>query len=581
LSQAEVAAIGNSLVDFIRRMEIEHVVYVDDAYDRGPDLEAAIVWIGTQHRARIKNYFDRFNVDLDPEDEELPVTLRTWLEDEGNQEAAERLLAQVLTDRVRAKDHVATDRLVTTRFGELLEGYRGFIPIGPEEWDQRQTEILGWLAQERVLLIFDDDLGQDHTSGSDILDTLIRGEPPERLLLGLLSYNIKEGQENEVTKDWKAKGCAIPVTGIAKEAIAGEDGPGELVLRVRAAILWKESEGLRSRVDAHMESAIAAASQKVRDLTALDFDEAVFQASRLEGAHEADSLLRLYASLVMAQLRERLRSDHESLRDLATLRAFSDVEREHRRPGSEAWKLQREELYESGTYVNGCHMPTDVGDVYRLTSPPPAEANAPSQIRDFVLVAPPCDVAVRTEGKRKAWTGILCQISPQKPSSGMSLDFFDGETGETHWVNVAKWIPIPLWVLDFCATNRGGLSTFDVTSEAPEVLSEGWKARHVELCDFATKMLGRHLKQPAADGAQQTQAAPAFSSYELDDGSSIKFSCEENKLTFGVERRLRLSPLLARELVETYSRYVSRPARPHALTLELRRTEEEEATGGN
>lgn len=462
-----------------------------------------------------------------------------------------------------AELHLFTDRCVLIRLDELLSGFPDFRTLTPEAWLRERDAILGDLEACPTLFIFDENLGQGIDSGTDMILQVGQYPNSQNAYFGLLSYTILTGAEHQKTRDLQAQDVAA--TAIPKRDLESEMGLEHLQLRLRAAVLWKESKDLRERCREVLQKAAESAYERVLSLTPLEFDEIVFRSSFKEGAHEMDTLVRVYSNAFMSHLRESLRSSAADLDDIDRLRSYRSDDLLAASAGSEAWRLQRDEYYEPGSYVNGCRMPTDAGDVFRISC-----LNEEDQ--DWVLVAPICNMVVRSStGTRVEGVeeGMLCPIlrkepDPRQYKKTFPLEFFDESA--TAWVYFDLARSIDLRVLDLCAVDPDGLAKYLLGNAIPSHLSDGWSRWWIK----GLEPFGRQLFGHTAEFDPWLDNSPPVPVGSIPFGSRAiirLFTQPGQEVILPVRRTQRLAPILQGELVRAYGDYVSRPARPHSVAV--------------
>jgi len=559
---------------------ITRVICIDDIYDKRVDIPSIVVWAGIPTNLKQLNGILSANgAQLQAPSETFDAELRNLLE----QDSVFAIKCQAAIDRIRLKpvegvvitdeeQQLFTDRSVLGRLDELMEGFVQFMRLAPGEWHQQKQQIIGSLAAEKTLFIFDENLGQGVLSGTDQIREIAATVEGKSAYFGLLSYGVNISQEHERTRQFQED--EIAATAIPKKDLMTAANIEFLQIRLRAAILWRESSHLRARCRRAMNSAVRAAESRVRKLSPLEFDEVVFRSSYEEGVHEMDTLVRVYTNAFASQLRESLRINKKALADIDALRLYR-AEGGKGSDGSEARKLQREEFYEPGAYVNGCRMPIDAGDVFAITN---AEGTCHGE---YVLLAPPCDLVIRSKGNdsgsRKVDVGLLCPIRIRSAVAGekgsFELAVYGSEAEVTAQVEMTKAVTIELWLLDLCVLNDDGHALIRLNGKVPPHLSDGWK----ETVKTRLAVKGAEIAEAWSLWQSQTDVERAaltdlpafripFKGIGFIKADIITPPRQSTTVAFGIKRTHRLSTGLTAELLQAYSDYVSRPARPHSLS---------------
>ncbi|BDI29671.1 hypothetical protein CCAX7_17220 [Capsulimonas corticalis] len=571
---------GTKFQTTLVELGIRRVICVDDVYDNRFDIESIVAWSSSSaNKTFMAAVLEKLDCNIDLSSETAIPELRQAIIDNTINSAE----IQASIDRQRLKKNapgslneneiqILTDRSVLSRLDGILLGFPDFQRLSPRQWIENKDDILNSLDKINTLFIFDENLGLGVPSGSDFIREITILNSGNNALFGLLSYTIIPGTEHDITRKFQQDNIAA--TAIPKRDLSNTTGVEKLQLRLRAAVLWRESKDLRVTCQNAIQSASLTAYERVNDLTTLEFDEVVFQSSYYEGVHEMDTLVRIYTNAFAASLREKLRSNTNALNNIDNLRSFRGDQDKLDSAGSTAWKLQREEYYDAGEYINSCKMPPEPGDIYTLYD----EHGVP---REYILIAPPCDLMIRSSsGNRKDGiiSCLLCQILTNKPDDNKTketfqLEYYARENGSPAWVYFANSITLDLWLLDLCATNSSGEAHIFLDGTIPKHLSDGWKKYFVGYLVPKCKKLvlgwNSWLALPKTVRTQ-TGVRPAHgvvlnSTFQL----KLKITKKYNKavINLGVKREKRIAPILQSELIRSYSDYLARPARPHSLDL--------------
>ena len=105
--------------------------------------------------------------------------------------------------------------------------------------------------------------------------------------------------------------------------------------------------------------------------------------------YRLDKIDQSYQKLIAAKIPEKVALCLEEIS--AKLRLVSNVP-----PDSKtfpitpnAWEIQHKELYENPSYINKNHLPIELGDIFKKGS------------KKYILLAQPCDLMIRSNGKRE------------------------------------------------------------------------------------------------------------------------------------------------------------------------------------
>lgn len=562
----------------------KHIVYVDDAFDRDSlDIEGLIVWLEAEsNRNASRGMLKQQQVDIDPEDEQFAALFRTYAQDLGNaakvaalrKSVDSKIDGEALGDDADDHKRHATDRIILTRFSAIMKELAGvtFSEASPAKWDTDKAALITRAKSERTLFVFDQELGEQKFGADEI--NALKGELGESdTVYILLSYKVEPNKEHEETRKLRKDGLAV--TAIPKRDLKETGSEEFLTLRIKAALMAKESDPILSAFRRAMTASSKAVADRVESLTGLEFDELVMRSSSKEGVHELDTLIRIYANGFAAELRSRLRGKEALHKAIDKARKYSvDSEFKHARIGSEAWKLYREELYDSGEYINDCNAPLDAGDIFRLTG------QDGKDLGTFVLIAQPCDLMVRNvNGKRRANELLLAKIEDREPlkfengtlkeKKAFELPFFRDD-GRNSMIDFSQVFRMDGRFLDLCCLHVNGLAEV-VVADNPKGLTPGWGKRwNDSLKPFMTELQSslEAWENLTADQRAIGDTLPVH--VLLFNGTTrIKAAVEKRGrkkvVVIGLRRSMRLSSAMAAEMLRGFGDYLSRPARPHAL----------------
>jgi hypothetical protein len=206
----------------------------------------------------------------------------------------------------------------------------------------------------------------------------------------------------------------IPICVVSKERITAAKDDEELQHHLRVAI---KRAGLRRSVHEvlhHLENDIVAAvnvaSRKLLEIPPEQFDEFVVKRGYQEGMSELHVVERAITAHVSNSVREKFAMDAVVLGSTARVRSLRTIQLA---PVSQAHEhldnFRRLEVWESDALINGSFSPLSCGDVFETDSHDPSTAT-----RRFVLLAQPCDIALRGEGKRAQEVAFLVELKPSK-----------------------------------------------------------------------------------------------------------------------------------------------------------------------
>ena len=213
-------------------------------------------------------------------------------------------------------------------------------------------------------------------------------------------------------------------------------------------------------------------------------------------------------------------------------------------------------------------MPIELGDIFQKTS-----GN-----RKFILLAQPCDLMVRSDGKRRhtVYEAVLAEI--ETPSNDQNkhlafehgdiykLPYFDEITGDEHYVNFSKTHSVKLCILDLCVYQKDGSAKISYGQTCPETLIPSWKNHFSKINRDFEKVIKRYkeLQEKGIKKDILNMILPKSSNEKSTlFKAKIQLSKKEESISYDCKRIGRLCQPRSGELLTKYANYISRMAFEH------------------
>ena len=443
-----------------------------------------------------------------------------------------------------------------------------YITLSLSEWKLRSGALLNDENASSTVLLFDRDFSREQEGTADGGFELIREVQAKKTgYCGLISHTIPRGSEYDA---WlkladKHKLDRDRFVVISKARLTGGDARdyyGFLGM-LRLVALSDRFTVVKSKAWSIFQDSVDKAKEAMARLSTLDFDRIVFESSRREGVWEPDTLFRVFGILMRRQAQLRLHDEAISsavaqARNVSAMpeeiaAAVRDDSASH-----EALRIQRFEVYESGDDLNRSHAPIEVGDIFET------ESNK----KRYVLLAQPCDLMVRSNGKRSyddklGRTAALVELVDKQAGEAMSwgeLPFYDNKTGKSAFANFGRTHQVLLAVLDLCAVSADGSAAFQVNAASSELLIAPWKARYKELRRVFRTALGRweRLGERQVGNELKSLALPGCSTTVRVDAA-----VHGETVRYGLKRVMRLRQPRSGALLTSFAQYQARAAFEH------------------
>ncbi len=585
----------SSIAALLTALGVERTVAVDDEYGEQAHVADVFVAIQDVPPNQISELAPELN-DLNMVDHEIQEQQlgRLWPTIEMGRRRAILQALRAATSPEEARDLKASKKL-----GETFGG-REFLTLGRVGWLKRKEEILE--AKPRLLLMIDEDLHKDGgrtTEGLDLIGEVMQRTDAESVTCVLLSHKysraddlLKKTEEICVERRFdRGRFVLIP-----KDYLDGDSGG--FVQLLKLAMIAKPINQLRELATKVLNDALKEAVAKTAMIGLLDMDELVFRSSWREGVWEPETLLRVFSLYHKVQTR-KLALQNSEMHELARqMRRVSLIPANPiKQLNHNIWPIQHSEIYDEEDYVNSLHFPLDLGDIFEKKGG-----------QKFILIAPPCDLMVRSTGMRSdgieyatlapileppaAPTTIQAANPDERsrnpdnwPESGVDweLPYFD--EADSYFVKFRMAINVRLFGLDLCVLNPDGKLTLSVDAKPNLLLIPSWAKRFDRLLSYVRKIIEDYRRSgppkiqvedegtiTEAQKHQQkagraTQALILAERARLDSGRTFTPTVQTgpDRLSYNLKRVARLTQPRASALLAAYARFLTRPAFDHDL----------------
>lgn len=267
---------------------------------------------------------------------------------------------------------------------------------------------------------------------------------------------------------------------------------------LKLAALSSDFATLKGLVQSILTTSIDAAAKRVARISVYDLDHIVFGVSDAEGLWEPDMLFRLHSLFHRLEARRLAHSNEELERLAQRLRSVSHIPVSSQSiPTSDAWEIQRQELYADGKHINGLHFPLDLGGIF-------AKTGTRTGSKRYILLAQPCDLMIRSDGRRypKIERFALAEVANLKkqPSYAEELPYYGDGPRDKYYVRFGRVHYVDSCILDLRVYNTDGIASIHLGGDCPRGVRPSWRSRLA----IIEKRLGRRatIWTTAADGAE-------------------------------------------------------------------------------
>lgn len=559
--------VSDAVAELFTAMGITRVVVVDDAFSTGSDLSDVVA-----------QCMDRVRTNGAEGLREIPVvgTVALVVEDEDvSRQKLERALSDVDAAELKKIAIILADLKDGASDAEekAYESMKAVFKkcnldvLSLTEWQNKKDSLLTGESLNGTLFLFDQVMTGDggvEDEGIRIIAELLRTTAGTQVYCGLLSHTV---QPNEEFSTWEGLATEYDIikekdrfTVISKELM--RDDPIAFCKRLKRVVITGHCGVVKEIVFGLLDEAHNEAKNRINELSIFDFEQIVFSSSAIEGIWEPETLFRLYglfhgiAAKKAASNNPNLEAASKNVRRLASIHYDSKDA-----PKSSARKIRHQELYEDGEFINKYHYPLSLGDVFRN------EENG----NRFILIAQPCDLMVRGNGKRAGRDHVvLAKVKNTNSTNNVpcfKLQFFGSEGNETQWVWYRDCMTVPLECLDLAVFNQDGSLQLAVESSAPDGLIPAWQKRFVIVKDDLQKKMKRlvevneKLKGKADKDCSNLIQDQIF--HVVKGYLRNKVDQSSKTVSYGLVRECRLRAAHSSALLRQFAIYHSRDAFEH------------------
>ncbi|MES1971631.1 MAG: hypothetical protein V4472_04170 [Pseudomonadota bacterium] len=578
LTSAPALTTGERFLRLFEQLHITRVVLVDDRLDIPLDAALATRIFSDKEEAQEAGAAFFPDVVLNDDNEHVFDQVEAILATMDADRRAE--LATVLA----RFDERAADVNVARDLTDLLPADFPTEYLTPNKWTARRDELLvECTATSRTLFLFDQQLGAQGNEGTTIITELVahdRAAFGTRWFCALLSHTLQKGEEIQTWRklaDDENLALALFMP-IAKGNLS--DGNAFYGAVYRTVINIYAEQMKKVALDAFKE-AMASALDEFSNFDPIDFEHAVAKSSEGEGVSELETLMRLFTIVQRDRIKRELLKEEQlgAFLDAAhTAREIADVGRSLSDEATRRLaKLRHSELYEAGDLINEFRDPLRNGDLFEIGSG--------DKLSMWVLIAQPCDLMVRSDGKRtyekNFKVAVLAPVTRKplgdepeiKPYHEFKLERLDHDGLQAGSVVFTKATPVSLHVLDLVVLRADGVCEIDSNDADPfptfssmswdnraPTLRRDFKAVADKIEDVRSQRGGDHKAKTLA-GYLMPRAAP---------GAVIAqhAAYDKGRFSYAIKRTGRVREPFASSLLAAFSRYLSRDAYEHDFSVE-------------
>lgn len=456
----------------------------------------------------------------------------------------------------------------------LLKGLipdRFFVALSPSDWERERGKLISEAQDKhRILCLFDQDLSMADLpgrSGMMLIQQILETQKQDCFVIcGLLTQTLRKDDEITKAREMAAEfGLHLDqFLPLSKDRLRSD--PMDFANGLKMILLNFVREQLSNQVVKLTDQANREAQRQTNEIDVYDFERIVVQSSEQEGIWEPDTLFRLFelfryssfkALMLEAEKRTLFCNLIEQIRAIRNVKTSDEL---HQGPSEAVCKIRQIELYDSADSLNRAHQPIDLGDIFEVGNG-----------HYYILLAQPCDLMVRNNGKRGLDIGNLVkvrtleddQLEPEKISSFYLAHFESNSTKKT-FVKFRNSLQISLSVLDLAVFNENGqcrISLHEEDKTKHPLLHAPWRKRLTHLQrqyrNTNSEFANIHYLQVSDYEQEALRKNLTCSNKDID------LNYDDGIFEFGIHRVRKLRSPLSVELLSAYYSFLSRNPQEH------------------
>jgi len=524
----------NAIDQLFGCMDIKRVFCVDDEYARSITVEDVIGYCADMKADDLSGIPLLKDVAAFKDADEDVFNDRLQNDWDKFDEEQQKDIYRKIRHLAGAKDEPDIGKALQLR--EILSKH-DFKEFSLAEWKNNKENVLKEAKEKNTLILFDQDMRpEDGTDEEGIkqITAMLSKEDLSGIYCGLLSHT---GSIDEEPEKWEqlSNDYGVPKSNflfIAKDRL---NKPLGFARMLKLMTISPDCHLLNLKAKEIYREALDKAKEEIDKIGIYDFEHIVFSHSQEEGTWEPDMLFRLYSLFHRKITIQEARGDDELNALLNRIRKVSQIplpSKAEETPKHNSWRIQKEELYMDADYINGLHLPIELGDIFEYTS-------GNGNTKKYVLLGQPCDLMVRPKkpnspggrhhtviesviaeinefDKNETENGDVEEDNPEAqgsavlaeiaeydlkknqnptpkpdPFASQALSYYSDLTDKESYIMFRKTQNIRLSILDLCVFQADGTAKIEIGKDCPEGVIPAWQDHYMRLQKEFKKAVNR------------------------------------------------------------------------------------------
>lgn len=396
-------------IDALKHLGVDEVIWIDDVFNTKEMDLAALLAQSLKAAAEcdfpeLQSVFAKADFSGDDLIEEISEAL-AQLSPERRAEITAEFLA-----KESIREHFPTPEVSNKEIDDICVA----LGIGTKNrWTFKeanaQIDNLVKNGDSNVAFIVDlnDDAGGQDTQGLEILKLLHSKKSQSTAFIFTHAATAEDEAKKEAELRQLVAGeqsLYMPICVIAKkrtENKSKEQLDQELLVSIKRASLRKSMSEVLSAGVSVVDEAFRKTAEGLLSIPPEQLEEYVYERGHIEGVSELHVVERIVTSQIGKKLQQFFGTDSRALASASRLRKVRAIElgRSNGNPDQTLVQYRYDEVFESAELINSSYSPIACGDVFAVDD---HEKDVKKISAMFVLLAQPCDIALRPE---KAFRG--------------------------------------------------------------------------------------------------------------------------------------------------------------------------------
>ncbi len=565
----------NAILQFLTELGIDRIVYVDDRCSIQELKEAFIAKLKEKYNSNSKPQEIDFVEWNDPQPKFEKAIVDIW--ESSSDEIKRDLFLNILNFEGNLDDieNSTAPLNLKNHLNDKID------LLSPSEWEESKDQIIGELnAETKVLFLFDIEF--EHAplasgrNGIDLAKELLNKEEiKDFVYCGIFShlFSVEEeyAKRNEYHDSHQFEKSRFYT--ISKKRFQDDSYLPGLAEGIKNTLWINEVEYLKNESAKILRKSFRDSLIELGGLNPDSFNHVIQKSSRKEGIWEMATLIRINNIITKDKALNILLSKPKRVKInecLAKIRNLEKIKTGGKTPfnKSQIQKLRDKELYINSSILNQLHFPISNGDIFRING------------KDFILLGQPCNLALRSNGKRDIGRGQTYEIGflleiesltkeefdKQKSGPIGLVENFDLIQGCYSIVRFPMFQSVSLLPLDLTIFNPDGkaIINLNMSEHDSKTIQESWKLRykklHEEFSEYRDNLSAfKKLRSSGKNNLKNlVYYGELFKNYNINNDSVL--SQTGNKITFDIQRTKYYREPYSTDLLQQFMQYLSRNA---------------------